>query len=74
MEEAVSELNETVEKSIAPTTASMVKMNEYMYEMKKQNRNILNTVREVKMDLVNLKAMLLSRYICNFYHSYRDYN
>ncbi|XP_032677343.1 peroxisomal membrane protein PEX14 isoform X1 [Odontomachus brunneus] len=61
MEEAVSELNETVEKSIAPTKASILKVNEYMYEMKEQNRNILNTVREVKVDLVNLKAMLLSR-------------
>lgn len=66
MEETVTELSETIEKSIEPTKATILKVNEHIYEMKEQNRNILNTVREVKADLVNLKAMLLSRYIFNF--------
>ncbi|EFN84338.1 peroxisomal membrane protein PEX14 [Harpegnathos saltator] len=60
VEDAVVELNETVDKSVTSTKASISKVNEYIYEMKEQNRNILSTVREVKVDLVNLKAMLLS--------------
>lgn len=74
VEDAVSEINETVEKSIAPTKVSIQKVNEYMYELKEQNRNILNTVREVKADLVNLKAMQLSRYLSNFHISCMYYN
>lgn len=74
VEDAVSEINKTVEKSVAPTKASVAKVNEYIYEMKEQNRNILSTVRDIKADLVNLKAMLLSRYLSNFCSSHTHYN
>ncbi|XP_014470762.1 PREDICTED: peroxisomal membrane protein PEX14 [Dinoponera quadriceps] len=60
VEDAVSELNETIERCAEPTKASVLKMCETVYDMKEQNRTVLSTVREVKVDLVNLKAMLLS--------------